>query len=96
MQETFDEALWPRHLEYRESALTSSDSNSNLHIVDAEQSPAQILADVLRIVDPWVAFIVARGHYGGSDEKATLVAREMDKLEAASTAAEKKSKRAKL
>ena len=46
-QETFEEALWPRHLEYRDSALAASDSKGTVHLLDAEQAPAKILHDIL-------------------------------------------------
>lgn len=95
-QETFEEALWPRHLEYRDSALatTTAAAKGSVHILNGEQLPAHILADALPIVDEWAGSVVAGGRHSASAEKAALVAREMDALAAASTAAEKVNRRA--
>ena len=89
MQETFEEALWPRHLEYRNSVIAESGSVGNLHVLDAEQPPAKIVTDALPIVDDWAARVVAEGRHGTSAEKTSKIALELRALEAASTAAEK-------
>ena len=112
MQETFDEALWPRHVEYRDSVLaapastakgetergseaeTDRETEGGVHILNGEQSPALILADALPIVDAWAGGVVAGGRHSASAERAALVAREMDALAAASTAAEQVKRRA--
>ena len=91
VQETFDEALWPRHLEYRNSALAASDSKRKVHVLDAEQAPAKILDDALPIVDDWAVSVVTMRRHNSSKEKNSLIAREMDALNAGSTAAAKKS-----
>ena len=86
MQETFEEALWPRHLEYRNSVLATVGSKGKVHILDAEQPPAKILADALPIVDAWAVKVAARGDHKKSDDKSLFVARAMGALEAATSA----------
>ena len=92
-QETFDEALWPRHLEYRATALAATGSAGDVHILDAEQPPATILANALPIVDEWAVSVVAGGHHSNSEQKMTLIDQEMDTLHSVSTAAEKTKRR---
>ncbi len=94
MQETFEEALWPRHLEYRRSALAAADSKGPVHVLDGEQAPTKILDDTLPILDEWAVKVVTEGRHGSSAEKAVLIAREMDALDAGSTAAEKTKRQA--
>ena len=92
-QETFDEALWPRHLEYRNTTLAATGSAGKVHILDAEQPPATIFANTLPIVDEWAVGVVAGGHHSASEEKTMLINREMEALHSVSTAAEKTKRR---
>ena len=107
-QETFEEALWPRHVEYRTEALaaavstraaanetadTAEHSRGKLHILDAEQPPERILSEALPIVDGWAVGVVAAGQHVASEEKMALVDREMESLASASTAAERIKRR---
>ena len=43
--ETFREALWPRHLEYKRAV--SPDASPDVHVLDGEQTPDAILVRAL-------------------------------------------------